>query len=163
MKTLTLICAAAVITTGALAQSTTTTTTEPISIMKKEGRIWMVKPMNQEETMSNGLRVEASGIVRTTQGKTMFLSNGDCISKSGEIVGLNEKSITSAIIKNGKMWTITLLNEPLQLSNGTIVLPNGNVTQYDGTTIKLTNNEIVNISNNTSAIWQPKNVMALNN
>ena len=61
------------------------------------------------------------------------------------------------------MWTITLLNEPLQLSNGTIVLPNGNVTQYDGTTIKLTNNEIVNISNNTSAIWQPKNVMALNN
>lgn len=162
MKTLTLICAAAVITTSALAQRTTTTT-EKTSVMKKEGKVWLVKPMQQEETMSNGLRVEPNGMVRTTNGKTMFLSNGDCISMSGAIIGLNEKDINSAVIKNGKMWAITELNDPMQLANGTIILPNGNVTENDGTTIKLVNDEIVNISSNTSAIWQPKNVMALNN
>lgn len=162
MKSIILLCAAAIIATGTFAQNVVSINYSKSSVMKKGGSVWIVKPMQDEVTMNNGLIIKPNGIAKTADGKTIILGNGDCIGLNGKVVGLNEKDVSFALIKNDRMWVVTKLEEPLLLSDGSTIMPNGMVKRNDGTSLLLKNNEIVDIANSRSATWKPNNEMALN-
>ena len=165
MKSIILFCTAAVIATGAFAQNQVNTTDVRCSstkIMKKAGKIWVVTPMQDNETMSNGLVVEPCGVVKTIQGTTYTLGNGDCISMDGREIGLNEKEIDRVLIKNKRMWVATKLDKLLILDGNTSVLLDGTVHKSDGTKVVLKDNQIVNVARFETSTWKPVDAMALN-
>jgi hypothetical protein len=148
MKIITLLCVAVVISTGAFAQKATTNT-GPIKsgIMKKGKTVWMVKPMQDNETMDNGLKITPNGRIHTASGQISELNDGDCVSPDGRLVGLNEKNLTTAYIKHDRMWIATRLDKPLTLKNGTSILPDGTLKKKDGSVMPLKNDEILDITN----------------
>ena len=162
MKSIILLCAIAILATNAFGQNSTIKSNVKEGVMKKAGKVWVVKPMQEQEVMSNGLLVKPNGIVKTAQGKTITLNNGDCIGVEGKVVGLNQKDVTSALIRNGKMWVVVKLEEPLALSDGSFILPDGVVKKNGNTLTVLKNNEIVDVASRKTATWKPADVMALN-
>ena len=140
MKTIILLCTVLVLTTGAWAQKSQSIKS---GVMKKGGSVWLIKPMEENEKMDNGVTVKVNGTVEKKSGKTVTLNNGDCLDKHGELVALNDKGVKSALIKNGKMWKATRVSKALVLSDGTKISVNGTVKKSDGSTIVLKNDEIV--------------------
>jgi len=155
MKSLILLCVAAIFATTAVAQSLTATSVKP-GVMKRAGSVWIVKPMQDNKTMDNGVTVKPNGYVNTPDGKIIPLNNGDCIGASGKIIGLNEKDVNYALVKNGKMWIVTRLNQTIVLKDGSSISPDGTLKKTNGTIIALKNNQVVSFdgtpsNNNTSA------------
>ncbi len=107
MKTLIFLVVPVLLSIGAFAQNKTTTPAAPSGVMKKGNTVWLVKPMQDAETMDNGLTVRPNGNVKTASGKVLPLSDGDCIGTDGKMVGLNEKNVKTALVKQGKMWVAT--------------------------------------------------------
>lgn len=152
MKAIMLIVALALVTTGAFSQTSPKKTAKtppppvPSGVLKKGNSVWILKPLQDNETMDNGLTVKPNGNVRTASGKTFTLQDGDCISTDGKVVGLNEKNLTSAIVKKGKMWVATRVQQDMQLSDGSTVTPDGTLKKKDGTVIPLKNDQIFDIA-----------------
>lgn len=162
MKTIFLFCASALLASGALAQTASSTSALKEGIMKKGGKVWLVKPMQEDEILANGLIVDPNGTAKTPDGKTIELGNGDCVGSNGKVVGLNEKKVEYALVKNDKMWILIKLDSPLTTSDGTSILPDGTMIKSDGSTVLLKNNEIVNIASSKTATWRPEQIMATN-
>jgi hypothetical protein len=131
-------------------------------VLKKGGKVWVVLPMEENELLDNGLTVQTNGIVKTSDGKTIPLSNRDCLGMNGNIIGLNENNINQAFVNNGGMFVFSLLDEPLRTNNGTTIMPNGVMTKNDGTISMLKNDEIIKIVSGITSTWKPSNEMTLN-
>jgi hypothetical protein len=142
-KAILLFCA--VIVTG-VAEAQSATNTIQSGVYKKGKTVWVVKPMQDNETMDNGLTVNPNGNVKTSSGKSVLLGDGDCIGTDGRMVGLNEKDIKTALVKQGKMWVATRVDETMTLSDGTTVMPNGTIKKKDGTIVPIKNDEIIPVS-----------------
>jgi len=148
MKTLIFSCALALLVTGAFAQKTKTDADVKEGVMKKAGKVWLVKPMQDSETMDNGLKIAPNGDVTKASGATATLAEGDCVSPQGKLVGLNEKDVDKVLLKKGKMWKAVVVDKSIKLSDGSTILPDGTIKKADGTIVKITNDEIVEIALN---------------
>ncbi len=64
--------------------------------MMKDGKMMMMKDgkkmtMDKEMTLSNGMMVYPSGMVKMKDGKTMYLKNGEKIDMNGKMTDMNGK------------------------------------------------------------------------
>ena len=65
-------------------------------IMMKDGKVWQTKDGNTSElttdvTLSNGTVVSADGNVKTKDGKTTMLKDGDCVWMDGKMTHMAMK------------------------------------------------------------------------
>lgn len=145
------MCAALMVFNGAFAQKNKGNDVNQVKsgVMKKAGKVWIVKPMESDETMNNGVKVTTGGVVVTSTGATGKLDEGDCISTDGQLVALNEKNVSNIVVKQNKlMWKAEVVNKEVQLSDGSKLLPDGYIKKADGTIVKLKNDQIVSIALN---------------
>lgn len=65
-------------------------------VIMKDGKMWTMKggktmEMTQPATMNNGTTVMADGTVKTKEGKTMMMKEGDCMYMSGKMKKMMKK------------------------------------------------------------------------
>ena len=102
-------------------------------------------------SLENGVTANQDGTVKLANGKTLSLSDGDCINFQGQMVGMNQKntSVDGLVMKrNGIMWVWSILDKPLLLKNGTYATPDGTIRQKDGKYIKIKDKEFVDLDGN---------------
>src|SRR5579862_1155191 len=146
MKRITLLLILAASTLGAYAQGQKQIPVKSV-VMKRGGKVWIMKGMDENLTMDNGLLVLTDGTVKTADGETAALEEWDCISKEGKLIGLNERKADTVVLKNNnKMWTATKLDKPLNLTNGSSVMPDGTVKTQDGRTIILQEDQTLDLA-----------------
>lgn len=119
-------------------------------VMMKNGIMMIVKgdqmmKMDQDLTLSDGTVVSKTGVVKTPDGTTMVLRNGEMIDMSGKKMR-SVKMRNHMMMNDGKMMLVkessrSELNQEMTLDNGTVITPSGMVKTKDGKTMQLRDGE----------------------
>lgn len=124
-------------------------------IMMKNGRMMVVKSavsssMDTEMTLSDGTVVSSTGVVKTPDGRTMIMKDGDMIDMNGQTLK-SEKMRDHMMLRGGKVvmnrnGARSMVEHDMILENGTVVSPSGIVRTKDGKTMQLREGEKVDMS-----------------
>jgi len=119
-------------------------------IMMKNGRMMVVKGavtsnMDTEMTLSDGTVVSTTGVVKTADGKTIVMKDGEMINMKGQMMKA-EKMRDHMMMRDGKVMlnrsgNRTTLDNDMVLANGTVVSPSGTIKTKDGKTMQLREGE----------------------
>lgn len=130
-------------------------------VLMKDGKVMLIKDgkmvmMYEDMTMANGTVVSSDGTIKTKDGKTRMLLNGDIIDMKGKITSKkvkedrwvkNHKKMKDHVtMKGGKMMLMKkgelfIIDKNMKLSNGTVVTPNGTINLIDGSSMRMKNGD----------------------
>jgi hypothetical protein len=116
-------------------QSALSATTAQGGLMKKDGKMWRIEPLSDSIAMDNGMVLYMNGNYRTKKGKSYTLKNGGRIDFVGAVEDMDQRINEDSgmvLMDNGSIWVWNLLLKPVQLTNGSYVLPDGRLQVGDG-------------------------------
>lgn len=168
MKKIFIILLAVFLSAGAMAQDEKLDALQNLKIkqtkdhlMMKDGKMMLIRDgkmvmMYEDMTLANGCIVSSDGTLKTKDGKTRMLLNGDVIDMKGKMTSKkvkddrwvkNHKKMKDHVtmrggkmmlMKNGELFVI---DKNMKLANGTVVTPNGTINMKDGSTMQMKNGD----------------------
>jgi hypothetical protein len=148
----------------------------PDGYMYQYGKMMMVKdgkitPMEKSVTLSNGTIVMTNGSYALRDGTRYMFKEGEHMDLSGKMVPMdqrvnvqtskNEKYADGYLFRNGKVMLIqngkmTLVEKDVTLSNGTLIMHNGNYMVKGGKKIMLKDGEHMDMNGKVTMGSQSK-------
>jgi hypothetical protein len=151
MKTIFLFFAALAISTSITYASAIKATNSPMKdcVKMKDGKMWVIKSATSTTTLTDGSQVMTNGTVKGKDGTTKTLKDGDCMDMQGNMLTAKDKMNANCVkMKDGKVWTIMVMDKAITMSNGTVVNTDGTIKTKDGKTVTLANGDCVDMQGN---------------
>jgi hypothetical protein len=119
----------------------------------KDGKVVIVRdgesqPLQQETTLANGTKLLPDGTLRTPDGGLKRLIDGQLLTLDGSVLAAKDSvSLQDGKVVVQKDGSLLKINptQSIMMNDGTKVFGDGKVTKPDGTSIELTEGQIITI------------------